>query len=180
MKSVQSFSAILLISLLIFSSGCNLFRQRPAAPAGNNGKAVNYSYYSESLGYQLEGNENPLLLMEVDAWLGVPYKYGGCTRKGTDCSCLIGNIYRTVYGVDLPRTSLGISEAAKKVSKNKLQEGDLIFFKTSGNNKVSHVGLHISKGYFVHASSSRGVMINHLTDSYYEKHYAFSGRIRKN
>ncbi len=58
-----------------------------------------------------------------------------------------------------------------------LKEGDLLFFKTSGN-KVSHVGLHISKGYFVHASSSKGVMINHISDNYYKRTFAFAGRIK--
>ena len=117
------------------------------------------------------------LIREVDTWLGVPYRYGGCSKKGTDCSCMIQNIYRSVYNIELPRRSSDMAKLTAPVNRKQLKEGDLLFFRIS-KKKVSHVGLHISKGYFIHASTSAGVIINHISESYYKKHFAFAGRIK--
>ncbi len=176
--TIKRTAIILLLSFLMVSSGCGVFKKKPDKHVKTSeASSANYERYSRALGYELEGNENILLLEEVASWLGVPYKYGGCTRKGTDCSCLIGNIYSNIYGIKLPRRSIDIASRSKKINLKNLKEADLLFFKTSGN-KVSHVGLHISKGYFVHASSSKGVMINHITDNYYKRTFAFAGRIK--
>lgn len=158
-------------------SGCNLFQRTSREPETKT-SSFDYKSYSEAFGYELKGNENPDLLKTVDSWLGVPYEYGGCSKNGTDCSCLIHNIYKEVYNVELPRISEDISNKAKKINKENASAGDLFFFKIS-KDKVSHIGLHISRGYFVHASSSNGVMINHIDEKYYRNAFSFAGRIKK-
>ncbi|MFO8086913.1 MAG: NlpC/P60 family protein [Bacteroidales bacterium] len=176
---MQRKTIFFLFILIFFSTSCSLFRA-PTKPEAKTEKAVSSAYadYSEKFGYTLTGKEDLDLLKVVDRWLGVPYRYGGCSQSGTDCSCLIGNIYREVYGVELPRRSVDISKQAKKISRDDLQQGDLIFFKIS-RHKISHVGLHISRGYFIHASTSSGVVINHWSEPYYKERIAFSGRIKK-
>ncbi|MGM0612418.1 MAG: C40 family peptidase [Bacteroidota bacterium] len=174
---MRRFTLFLFLSLILITSGCNLFRRAPSEPETKT-SSVNYDRYSKAFGYELSGNENPELIKTVDSWLGVPYKYGGCSKHGTDCSCLIRNIYKDVYGIELPRRSEDIGNKAKKINKKKATAGDLFFFEISGD-KVSHIGLHISQGYFVHASASNGVMINHIDENYYRNAFSFAGRIEK-
>lgn len=170
---------ILFFILLIFSTGCNLFKRTPDSPERDKRASARvYKKYSEKFGYNLEGTESRNLLKSINSWLGVPYEYAGCSKKGVDCSCLIKNIYKEIYGVELPRRSVDMAKKARKISKRNLQEGDLLFFKISGD-KVSHVGLYISKGNFVHASSSNGVMINNLNEQYYKKAFNCAGRVKK-
>ncbi|MFO8053835.1 MAG: C40 family peptidase [Bacteroidales bacterium] len=169
----------ILLFLMLFGSGCNLFRQQPERPKSKTDRSgAKYEAYSNAFGYTLNGDEDLLLLETINAWLGTPYKYGGCTKEGTDCSCLITNVFKTVYQLDLPRKAQDMSAKAKKIKAKHIQEGDLLFFKIKGNH-ISHVGLHISKGYFVHASTSQGVVINHLSNRYYATHFAYAGRIRE-
>lgn len=128
----------------------------------------------------LEKIENKKLSNEVNLWLGTPYKYGGRTMKGTDCSGFVFNIYKSVFNIELSRSSSTMIKDVDKVfsSQLKLREGDLIFFKIDGR-KISHVGIYLIDGYFVHASSYRGVVINNLSEDYYKKHYYKSGRLKQ-
>ncbi|MDE7385685.1 MAG: C40 family peptidase [Muribaculaceae bacterium] len=117
----------------------------------------------------------------VDAahgWLGVKYRYGGEGRDGIDCSALVMNVYREALGVKLPRTSRSQHEYTTSVSRRDLQPGDLVFFSTLKNRSgISHVGLFIGNDRFIHASSSRGVVVSRLSDKYFVSHYHSSGRV---
>lgn len=137
-----------------------------------------YASHSQILGYALNGDENPNLLREVTTWLGVPYHYGGTTRKGVDCSGLAQAVYQKVYNIDLERVTINMAQRTRRVNRRNLQEGDLIFFKIN-KRKVSHVGIYISNNKFVHASTSRGVVINDLDENYYSSRFAFGGRVRR-
>ncbi|MET3575397.1 C40 family peptidase [Bhargavaea ullalensis] len=98
-------------------------------------------------------------------YLGVPYKYGGTTTAGIDCSAYTQLVYKNV-GVSIPRTSGAQYNSGKAVAKSNLQVGDLVFFNTSGKG-VSHVGIYIGSNSFIQASTSRGVTITSLSDPYY-------------
>jgi cell wall-associated NlpC family hydrolase len=122
------------------------------------------------------GPENPTeekIIEEARKWLGVPYKYGGNTRSGIDCSGFVVNVYNEL-GVKLPRTSRQQYNFARKVGKSNLRVGDLVFF---GRSRVNHVGIYIGNNMMIHASSSRGVVKQNLNDSYYARNYAGSGRV---
>ena len=109
--------------------------------------------------------------------LGSTYVYGDTGKEGYDCSGLIYSIYCNELGISLPRSSAAQSTFGKQVSKSDLQEGDLVFFNTTGNG-VSHVGIYIGGGKFIHASSGQGkVMTSSLDEGYYEDRYVNATRV---
>lgn len=119
------------------------------------------------------------LYAETSLWLGIPYRYGGTTKRGVDCSGFIHVVYNKVYGMSLPRTTSDLGRAKyKKVGRNKLKSGDLVFFATSKNKKkITHVGIYLKEGYFIHASTKRGVVVDHINDAYYKKRWIKGARI---
>lgn len=119
---------------------------------------------------------NASLKKEIDQWLGVPYKYGGTTKQGVDCSGFCGNVFKNVYNITLGRSAQDIYNQAKPVNRSAVKEGDLVFFKIN-SSRVSHVGIYLSENKFVHASTSRGVMISNLTEAYWTKYYFACGRV---
>jgi cell wall-associated NlpC family hydrolase len=126
----------------------------------------------------VEELNNPKLLNFMDYWYGTPYRYGGSSRDGIDCSAFAFLLLSSVYGVaSLPRTSREQYEATRHIRRSELQEGDLVFFHTLGRRRaVTHVGVYLRNNKFIHASVS-GVMISDLGDGYYDKHFIGAGRI---
>lgn len=109
-------------------------------------------------------------------WIGTRYRWGGQSRGGTDCSGFVGSVYRS-KGVSLPRTAAEMSKRGQAVSKSSLTKGDLVFFKTRGN-RVSHVGMYVGDGKFIHASSGKGhVTVSSLNEGYYQRRYAGAKRV---
>lgn len=111
----------------------------------------------------------------VDRLIGIGYQYGGTTTKGFDCSGFTSYVFEQ-FGIELPRTSKDQAAVGTKVAKSELKAGDLVFFNTSGKG-ISHVGIYLGDGTFAHASTSRGVIITDLNDSYYAKRYVTARRI---
>lgn len=118
------------------------------------------------------------LVDEARSWLGTPYRYGGKTKKGTDCSGFIMEVYRNVAGIAIPRNSAKQKDYCADIDKKDLTVGDLVFFssKRSGGC-IAHVGMYIGDGKMIHASSSRGVVESSIDQRYYIEHYKGSGRI---
>ena len=113
---------------------------------------------------------------EIQKFYGAPYKWGGETPHGTDCSGMVKTIYRNALDIDLPHNAQSIYDVSKKIYKIDLQFGDLVFFSKSGR-RVTHMGIYIDRGFFLHASSSRGVILSKLSESYYKKQFVGAGRI---
>src|SRR5690606_12938061 len=107
-------------------------------------------------------------------WLGVPYKYGGESKSGADCSGFVMQVFTNV-GVKIPRTSSEQHQFCEQVDFVEKQAGDLIFFKKNGS--VNHVGIYLGKGYMIHASTSSGVIHQSIHDSYFIDRVAGIGRI---
>ena len=116
----------------------------------------------------------------IDNWMNTPYKWGGMDKRGIDCSALMQLLFDSVYNISIPRTSVEQFYARwidKFRSTQHLSEGDLIFFKTIGNNVVSHVGMYLDNGRFINASSSKGVSIASINDPYWSSRLVGAGRI---
>jgi lipoprotein Spr len=132
--------------------------------------------YAVLMNTEVENLPNKTLLEGVDKWYGVRYRTGGNTKSGVDCSGFTVAVYQTVYGINLPRVSRDQYRISRKISTTELKEGDLVFFNTRGSG-VSHVGVYLGNNKFMHASVSRGVMVNGLFEPYYLKRYIGAGRI---
>lgn len=132
--------------------------------------------YAVLLGTDVESLPTKALLESVDDWYGVRYRRGGNTKTGVDCSGFTVAVYAAVYGMTLPRVSREQYRISRKISTTELREGDLVFFNTTGRG-VSHVGVYLGNNRFIHASVSKGVMVNSLFESYYLKRFIGAGRI---
>ncbi len=134
--------------------------------------------YARKLGIDPPAEANPKLMMTIADWMGSPYKFGGTSKNGVDCSGFIQEVYKMVYNKPTPRTTTQLFTASESVSKRQLKEGDLVFFEIN-TSKVEHAGIYLFDDYFAHASTSRGVMISKLTDVYWSKYFKGGGRISR-
>lgn len=129
------------------------------------------------LGKWNNSDERSLFVRVVKTFLGVPYKLGGSTLKGIDCSAFVKKIYE-IFNIELPRTTREQFLIGKNVEKESLEEGDLVFFKRSGNS--AHVGIYIGANQFVHASSyNRQVKIDYLDTPYYNQRFLKGVRVKE-
>ena len=122
------------------------------------------------------------LLAEAQTYLGTPYRYGGMTRNGIDCSAFVLSVFGSVTGMNLPRVAASQAQEGEKIEKDQLQKGDLVFFSHQGRGRISHVGIveEVSPEgdvKFIHAATSKGVMISSLNDSYWGPKYRFAKRV---
>ncbi|GAB6012314.1 C40 family peptidase [Viscerimonas tarda] len=134
---------------------------------------------SREMGFPISNTDKNIpLYAEASVWLGVPYRYAGLSRKGIDCSGLVNRIYWNTYRKAVARSTVELDKTTKNTSKKNLRAGDLVFFATSSNNrkKINHVGIYLKDGYFVHASTSRGVIVSHLEEEYYHRAWKRGGR----
>ncbi len=134
--------------------------------------------YAQILNKDVELVTNKSLFSFIDEWWATRYRYGGTSKKGIDCSSYTGQLLNEVFGFVLPRTAREQYAISSRVNRDDLLEGDLVFFNTRGG--VSHVGVYLGDGYFTHSSSSAGVTINNLNESYYSRKYIGGGRIGDN
>ena len=132
--------------------------------------------YSLKMDIAVEEIRNIPLLQKIDEWWGTPYVLGGNSKNGVDCSYFTLDVMRDIYKVNLKRTAAEQYEQSVKIEWNNLKEGDLIFFKTEGRRRISHVGIYLANNKFAHASTSQGVTIGDLTDPYWQRRLYSLGR----
>lgn len=113
--------------------------------------------------------------------LGTPYRYGGTSPEGFDCSGFVSYVYSNSAGINLPHSSKAMYSVGKSVETTDLQSGDLVFFTTSGQ-QISHVGIYIGNRQFIHAASmsTKRVVVASLDEAYYAKRYNGARRILDN
>jgi len=132
-------------------------------------------YLSQIMGVALSATSNMKLFHFVYDWIGTPYRFGGSSRRGIDCSAFTKELYSQVFNMDIERSSRDIFSMVSPVRKDDLQEGDLVFFKIH-SRRISHVGIYLGNNRFAHASS-RGVAISSLDDAYYKRYFYRGGRM---
>jgi cell wall-associated NlpC family hydrolase len=111
------------------------------------------------------------------AYQGVRYRYGGMTSRGFDCSGFVARVLLG-QGVSAPHNAAALYGHGENVTSGNLQPGDLVFFQTRGRGRISHVGIYLGNGRFIHASSGRGqVRTDSLSDGYYSRRYVGARRI---
>ena len=136
--------------------------------------------YADLLGVKQKDITNYTLYQFIDRWYGTNYRMGGCNRSGIDCSGFAQKLYGEVYGIDLLRTAMEQYSNCKRIKHVKdAEEGDLVFFHVHSRHRISHVGIYLANDYFVHASTSGGVMISNLNEDYWHKYFAGAGRLPK-
>lgn len=121
------------------------------------------------------GNEK--LYRFIDSWMGVPHRTGGMDKNGIDCSGFTTILEKEIYNRSVPRTAKSMAENVKRKYEDDLKEGDLVFFDFQGQ-KFSHVGVYLHNNKFVHASTSKGVIISDLKDPWYYKYFSRAGSIK--
>jgi murein DD-endopeptidase / murein LD-carboxypeptidase len=130
--------------------------------------------YAILLNTEVEYLGNSDLYSFIDHWWGTPYRNGGMTQRGVDCSAFVQNLDAAIYNLALPRTAREQYSSCEHISKTNMKEGDLLFFNTKGG--VSHVGVYLQNNKFVHASTSNGVMISDLGEAYWSRRFLGAGR----
>lgn len=111
------------------------------------------------------------------SWIGTPYRTGGETRQGADCSGFARSLYQEVAGITIPRTTSQQWQEGKPVDLMSLRPGDLVFFSSTGTgDAISHVGVVIGEGEFAHASTSQGVRFASHDRGYWQKRFAGARR----
>jgi cell wall-associated NlpC family hydrolase len=131
--------------------------------------------YAILLNESVEKLSNLVLYKNIDDWYGTRYRYGGKTNKGIDCSAFMQVIGQYTYGWILPRTAREQYKVMVAIAKEELQEGDFVFFNTTGG--ISHVGMYLSNNKFIHSSSSEGVSIGDLNSKYWSKRFIGARRV---
>ena len=109
------------------------------------------------------------LLAQHERWVGTPYRLGGTTERGIDCSALVQHVFLDTFRLELPRSTGEQVHEGTPIARDELQAGDLVFFRPPG--AYDHVGIYVGDGYFLHASTSQGVKLSRLESDYWRRHY---------
>ena len=168
----QSFSyVIVLLGLMFCLSSCHTSAPRLDYKA--------LAQASVRLGMDIELTDNHKLYVNAAEWIGTPYRAGGDSRHGTDCSGLVSQLYKKTYRMRLSRSTDGQLKESNKIARRNLREGDLVFFTSrSSRKKVAHVGIYLKDGKFIPASTSQGVIVSSLKEKYYTQHWLCGGRVK--
>lgn len=157
---MQKLCALFLAALLF--SACSTTQQTYKKLSSRQAKKTSYKLHKKNF-------ITTTLYKEYKKWAGVRYCYGGEDENGIDCSALVQRIYKEAFNIKLPRTTKQQIKVGKSISKQLLQEGDILFFKISYNNL--HSGIYLEKGKFIHASSKYGVTLSSIHNPYWRAKY---------
>jgi cell wall-associated NlpC family hydrolase len=171
--SKKAISVIVFLSTISIITGCHSSRKIVRTPPKKNPDQGILDKYSTIIG---ESVSNAKLYKSIDLYMYTPYKYGGKDLSGIDCSGLVAVIYRDALGQHIEGSSNSIYQKSSSVKSGQLYEGDLVFFKIK-STKVSHIGIYLTNRKFVHATTSKGVIISSLDENYYKTYFIGGGRV---
>lgn len=174
-RSLKCVSLLLFVALILFSCHTKSTVGRPSTN-GNRYERVTEDW--ATLNISFNSGDNQKLYREIKGWLGVPYRYGGNTKNGVDCSGFVLQVYKVVYNKRIERNSAKIFEKnCRLIDVDELREGDLLFYCTGKKTKgITHVGIYLRDNKFAHASS-KGVKISDITEDYFIDHFYAAGRV---
>jgi lipoprotein Spr len=152
-------------------------RNYPTSGSGSSSRVNLLTSYAEVLGVDPGELKDIRLYAFIDEWMGVPHRLGGQTKVGIDCSAFISQLFNEVYQKPLARSSYDMADEIKRKYENQLIEGDLVFF-SFGKKNIDHVGLYLRNNKFVHVSTSKGVMISDLHESWFYKYFVRAGSVK--
>ncbi len=161
----------LFVGLLIFLSGCASKTPQPHP----HKKSTSPTISNQSFAKLEEESVFSALYNEYKQWNHTPYKYGGTSKYGVDCSSLVQQVYWNALRVSVPRTTLLQSKIGYRVAKHSAKTGDLLLFRTGYNTR--HSGIYLKDGDFINASSSHGVTLSNLNNPYWRSKYWQTRRI---
>ena len=150
MTRTISYPFAMLLTMALFFTACSSKRYVPSTT-----KAAKAAEAMANL-------RNKQLYKYINEWSGVRYRLGGLDKRGIDCSGFTYLVQKEIYGKDLPRRSVDQASVIKEKNLNQLKEGDLIFF-SFGGREIDHVGIYLNGDSFVHASPSRGIIVEDLS-----------------
>lgn len=162
LASLSKSRLLIIVAAMLFFSACS---------------SKKYTVKSNAKADAMSHLKNRQLYRFITDWTGVNYRYGGMDKRGVDCSGFAVRLQKDIYGNELPRTSRDQADVVKEKSLSKLNEGDLIFF-SFGGRTVDHVGVYLNNNYFVHASTTRGVVVDDLSIPAYQKAFVKAGSLK--
>jgi len=154
-------------------------REKETAPAIKHIENADWQQlkYAAAMDATVEKLTNVQLLDKVEEWWGTKYALGGTSHDGIDCSAFTQTVMKDVYHVPLPRTAQEQYNVSEKIGLQDIREGDLVFFGSSDKN-ISHVGVYLANSKFANSSTSGGVTVSDLNDSYWKPRFRGAGRVR--
>lgn len=163
-------ACVLSLLICITMAGCGSHSRKETARHHHKEVTLDLSHASKT---------GKRIIEEAYTWMGTPYIYAGAEKgRGTDCSGMVLRVYEDVCGVKLPRNSAKQAEFCKEIRKRDVKTGDLVFFATGKDpRRISHVGIMIDDDNFIHASSSKGVVVSQVSTPYYIKTFIQYGRV---
>ncbi len=153
---------VLLLCVLLGLAGCSNLAVSPA-PATERVYPTGPTVLADS------ALTRERLYLQHRHWAGTPYRLGGLSRTGIDCSGLVQTTFAAQFGIDLPRTSAAQQTLGEAVRRDQLRPGDLLFFRTGADTR--HVGIYIEADRFLHASTRRGVTLSSLENRYWDQRF---------
>lgn len=165
----------LFVSVLSVEAQTKSVPNQTAEKPNDEEQSLAKDYFSQVMGVALSATSNVKLFQFVYDWVGTPYRFGGNSKKGIDCSAFTKELYTKVFNLTIKRNSRDIFSMVSPVGKDELKEGDLVFFKIHSRS-ISHVGIYLGDGRFAHASL-RGVAVSNLDDAYYSRYFYKGGRL---
>ncbi|WP_419870915.1 C40 family peptidase [Chryseobacterium sp. CT-SW4] len=179
---IKQVSALLVASSVIISCGSSksvASRKTTSTKTKTVAKTESLRSLDSGFSGKVSGSVKSLL-KDAEKYIGTPYKFGGNTSSGFDCSGFTLKVFEE-NDYKLPRRSSDQAETGKKINIREVKPGDLLFFATGGGSRVSHVGIvhDIDNGEikFIHASTSKGVIISSLNEKYWNKAYLHAQRV---
>lgn len=171
---------LLVVCMLLGGLSVSLKAQTSTEKTGSPEDPDNLAkeYFSQIMGIAASATTNTKLYQFVYDWIGTPYRLGGKTKKGIDCSKFAYEVYEKVFNTSIGNNSRNIYTQVDPINKSELKPGDLVFFKIRSRS-ITHVGVYLGDRKFAHASTSRGVMISNLDEAYWRRYYFNGGRMLK-